>query len=111
MSSTTTSTAKPGFITTVLYRQSPTLTFNLDYYLTHHIPMVDKYWTPHGLLDTQVAKVTGESEFAYAITMTWNDEASWNSAKGTVDEMREIMGDVQKFTNAEALFVLGRVIG
>lgn len=111
MSTTIANTTKPGLIITILYRQSSNLTFNLDYYLTHHIPLTVKYWTPHGLLDTHVAKATRESEFAYAITMAWKDEAHWNDAKDTVNEMEEIMGDVKNFTNAEPVFVVGKVVG
>ena len=68
---------RPTLSTTVLYRRFPGFTFDLSYYLSHHIPLALKYWEPHGALEHYVTKVGDEeAEFAYVITMVWRDEVS-----------------------------------
>ncbi|ORY13376.1 hypothetical protein BCR34DRAFT_599918 [Clohesyomyces aquaticus] len=102
---------KPGFTLTVLYRLSESQTFDLDYYLSHHIPMTIGKWGPRGLINGYVTKTTGNSEFGYYFTATWKNEASWAKAQAAYEEMAEIMGDVKNVTSAEPIFVVGNVVG
>lgn len=86
--------ARPGFITHVLYRRTPTFSFNLEYYNAHHIPMCLRLWEPHGVVEHYVTQMTDpEAEFAYLITMVWKDEV--RNARG--DEVG--MGVFGKGTN------------
>lgn len=101
---------KIGFTSTVLYRRTPNLTFNLDYYLAHHIPLCLRLWKPHGVIDCRVVEANPDQEYAYVVTMMWEDESQYKKAFAQEAEMAEIMGDVGKFTNGEPVFVVGRVV-
>jgi hypothetical protein len=98
------------FTSTVLYLRSSDFTFNLDYYLSHHIPLCLKYWKPHGLIEARVVEADADQQYAYIVTMMWKDKAAWAKAKAQDEEIADIMGDVKEFTNAEPLFVVGQVV-
>ncbi|KAF2873555.1 hypothetical protein BDV95DRAFT_659808 [Massariosphaeria phaeospora] len=101
----------PGLIVTVLYPRSSDLKFNLNYYLSHHIPLATKIWTPHGLLGVTVGETLAEStEFAYTITTQWKDLEAWEAAQRDQTGLKELMSDVPKFTNAEPIFVVAKVV-
>jgi hypothetical protein len=100
----------PTFNSYVLYKRTPDLKFNLAYYLSHHIPLCLKYWKPYGVLDCRVVEADAKSEYAYVVTMMWEDEAGWIKANAQKEEMADIMGDVGRFTNGVPKFVVGRVV-
>ncbi|KAL2845881.1 hypothetical protein BJY01DRAFT_247488 [Aspergillus pseudoustus] len=79
----------------VIYPTSAAATFNMEYYLNNHIPLVKKRWGPQGLQSCSV--ITGTKEAAYHVqaTMIWKDMASFENVKG-VEEVRE---DIKNFTN------------
>jgi hypothetical protein len=104
------SSSKPQFATTVFYLRTPTLTFDLAYYLSHHIPLCLKYWKSHGVIDMRVVEANPDEIYAYVVTNSWSDEEGWENAKNQKEEMDEIMGDVEKFTNGDPIFVVGKVI-
>lgn len=101
---------KSTFNSYVLYKRTADLKFDLEYYLSHHIPMCLKYWKPYGVLDCRVVEADAASEYAYVVTMMWEDEAGWIKANAQKEEMANIMGDVGKFTNGVPLFVVGKVV-
>lgn len=101
---------KIGFTSTVLYRQIPELKFNLDHYLTHHIPLCLRLWKPHGVIDCRVVEASPDQEYAYVVTMMWENESQYQKAFAHKEAMAEIMGDVGNFTNGKPLFVVGRVV-
>ncbi|KAH7384186.1 hypothetical protein DE146DRAFT_759977 [Phaeosphaeria sp. MPI-PUGE-AT-0046c] len=101
---------KITYTSTVLYRRTPSLEFNLEYYLAHHIPLCMRLWKPHGVLDCRVVETEPDQEYAYVVTMMWGDESQYKKAFSQKEEMKEIMGDVGKFTNGEPTFVVGRVV-
>jgi uncharacterized protein (TIGR02118 family) len=96
-------------IVTVLYKRTPDLWFNMDYYLADHMTLAKDIWTKHGLLHCSVCKPTEDSEFAVKTMMMWKDEAAWKAAledEGT----GEIMEDVKKVTNGTPTFVVAEVV-
>lgn len=106
----TTSSAKITFTSTVLYRRTADLKFNLEYYLAHHIPLCLRLWKAHGVLDCRVVETNPDQEYAYVVTMMWGDESQYKTAFAQEEEMKEIMGDVPNFTNGEPMFVVGKVV-
>jgi hypothetical protein len=101
---------KSTFNSYVLYERTPVLKFDLEYYLNHHIPMCLNYWKPYGVLDCRVVETDATSEYAYVVTMMWEDEGGWIKANAQKEEMANIMGDVEKFTNGVPKFVVGKVV-
>jgi hypothetical protein len=104
------SDTKVGAIVTGLYRRSPSLHFDLDYYVSSHIPFTTKLWAPHGLLKAHVLELRPDSGFAIKVILEWKDEESWDAALKD-EETKKIMDDIKNFTNAEPLFIVGKVVG
>ncbi|CAI6341231.1 unnamed protein product [Periconia digitata] len=104
-------TTKTPIIITLLVKRKPNLHFNEHHLLTVHVPLVAKHWGPHGLVERTATRVVDEtSEYAYAITMKWESEESWESAKNDEEGMAAVLGDVAGVTDGELVFVVGRVI-
>ncbi|KAF2726924.1 hypothetical protein EJ04DRAFT_479844, partial [Polyplosphaeria fusca] len=100
----------PGAIITALYPRKPDLTFDTEYYISHHIPLFTKLWRPYGAQDVYFTEAQPGSEYAYCVTLHFRDIEGWERAVGNEEEMGEIVGDVKNFTNGEAVFVVGRVV-
>ncbi|KAL1631728.1 hypothetical protein SLS56_004402 [Neofusicoccum ribis] len=99
---------------TVLYPNVSDATFNLEYYLSTHMPLVEKEFGPHGLKGWKVARIlgtaTGEAApYSIQCTLEYNAkeefEASVKNAAGPV------LGDVSNFSNKEPVFLVGEVVG
>ncbi|OAL05482.1 hypothetical protein IQ06DRAFT_69090 [Phaeosphaeriaceae sp. SRC1lsM3a] len=102
--------SKITFTSTVLYKRTPDLKFDLDYYLAHHIPLCLRLWKPRGVLDCRVVEAAPDQEYAYICTMMWGDESEFKTAFAQEDEIKEIMGDVGNYTNGKPITVAGRVV-
>jgi hypothetical protein len=101
---------KPTAIITCFYRRIPNFKFDLDYYLTSHIPLTNKLWNPHGLLHTTILEVLPDSEYAFKIVMEWKDTDAWEKALED-EQSKQLVDDVKSFTNSEPIFVVGRTVG
>lgn len=76
------------------------------------MPLVAKHWTQHGFIDGTAAEVVDkDSEYAYAITLRWESEEGWAAAKADGVGMKAVWEDVQKVTDGEVVWVVGRVVG
>jgi hypothetical protein len=102
---------KAGAIITVHHKRKPDLTFDNDYLQNTHIPLAAKFWEPRGLLEAYSSFPTEDSEYAYTLTMFWKSLQAWEEATKVQEEMALIIADVAKFTNGEAVFVVGKVVG
>ena len=72
------------FNTTIIYRSTPSLTFNLPYYLSQHFPLVEKKWGPYGLLDWKVVHFTPgpdgkEAPYQYGAILNWKVKDSFEA--------------------------------
>lgn len=104
------SSSKPKAIVTCLYRRVPDFTFDMNYYLTSHIPTTTKLWTQYGLQKATVIELNSDSEYAINVIMEWKDTEGWDAAmKG--DEVKTLVDDVKNFTNSEGLFLVGNIVG
>jgi uncharacterized protein (TIGR02118 family) len=79
--------------------------FDLDYYLTKHMPLVKERWTQYGLRSAQaikqVAKPDGRAaDFQVAALLTFGSLDEFKAAGKAYG--KEIMGDIANFTKAEA---------
>lgn len=96
-------------IVTFLYPRSPNLTFDMDYYLKHHIIMAKEAWTKHGMITCEVSEIEGDSEVAVLVVTTWKDMDAWKAAQQ--DEATASIGaDTVNFTNAQATILVGKVV-
>jgi hypothetical protein len=100
-----------GVIVTVLYPRQGMSSFDMEYYLRHHIPTTMAAWGEHGMTDCTVCEVNKESEFAFLVTMTWRDMNGWKAAQ-KADATQKIMSDIDhfKFTNVRPTTIVGTVL-
>ncbi|KAH7407254.1 hypothetical protein BKA64DRAFT_705665 [Cadophora sp. MPI-SDFR-AT-0126] len=91
----------------IIYPKSSASSFNLDYYLKHHMPLVEKAWGPQGITSWSVS--TGDKGADYHVqTLVF-----WKSMEA-IEEMTEvaaILEDVKNFTDATPTQWMGRIVG
>jgi len=90
-----------------VYPHSAASTFNLDYYLSHHLPLVGQYWGPRGLLSWTVTKGAEGTDYFLQTTIFWESLEAFEKVKS----MEEIMGDVKNFSNEAPTIRVGLVVG
>jgi uncharacterized protein (TIGR02118 family) len=94
-----------AMIVTVTYHLGPDQNFDLDYYLSTHMPLVEKLWGPLGMTSAKVLRGTGTPTGAAApihiMALLEFESAAAFRAAGK-EHGREVMGDIPNFTNAEA---------
>ena len=100
---------------TVLYPKVEGATFNLDYYLKSHMPMVDSEMKSYGLKSWSVNKFIGTPtpgvDPAYSVEATLYFD--------TVDQFQEalkatagkVLGDIPNFSNKDPIMLIGDVVG
>lgn len=102
--------SKSKAIVTCLYRRVPQFSFNMDYYLSSHIPTTTKLWTQYGLQKTTVVELSPDSEYAINVIMEWKDNEGWDAAM-VGNEVKTLTDDIKNFTNSEPLFLVGKIAG
>ena len=88
-------------------------TFDMEYYLGHHIPMVRELLSP-ALQDSVVDKGLGGAQpgtppaFMAVLNMYFNSLEDWQRAFGPVAE--KIMSDIPNYTNTEPQIQINAVV-
>ncbi len=95
------------FCMTVSYPRSDKATFDMDYYLNSHLPLVKERFGPLGLvqivLRTDVArKPGGESQYFASVDLVFDSIESFK--KATATHGAEINADIPNYTDAGAEF-------
>jgi uncharacterized protein (TIGR02118 family) len=90
-------------IVSVAYPKTATSSFDLDYYVSKHVPLVNRLWGPLGLRGAQVLRGTGSLGGAPAYELIClldfaSQEAFNGAAAAHADE---VMGDIPNFTNVQ----------
>ena len=86
--------------------------FDYGYYVETHLPLVEEYFGPHGMVSISATKgLAGGPDvpppfFAIA-TMTFPDEASLNAALGAAGP---VLADIPNFTNCSPSLLIGEGI-
>ena len=99
-----------GAVVTILYKRTPDFKFDLDYFLNKHVPLVKEAWKPHGLLGATVTEATPDSEYAYINAIKFKALDGWQAVLADQEKLGPLMADIPKFTNAEPVFVVGKVV-
>ena len=99
---------------TVLYENVADATFDLDYYMATHMPLVDERFKPYGLKGWRVLKAvgtpTGDSP-AYNIIATLEFDAADQFRAAVAAEGGPVFGDVPNFSNKSPVVVIGDLVG
>jgi len=85
--------------------------FNMDYYLTKHMPLAHKQWKKHGMTGYKVLR--GEGEEGYDVLAILYFDSVDAAKRGVADEEATgpIMNDVEKYTKTKPNIVIAEVVG
>jgi len=79
-------------------------TFNQDYYLQKHIPLVKKRWTSMGLIDVRLVRGVGTLDgtpIPYQGMALLSFRSMQDFQKAVETHAQEIFSDIPNFTNAQ----------
>ncbi|KAI1763356.1 hypothetical protein GGR53DRAFT_369363 [Hypoxylon sp. FL1150] len=83
--------------------------FDMDYYLSHHMPLVRSKWTQFGLKSWKVAQYTNEeSPYSVIAWLEFEDADHWGKAAAS-SEGKGIFDDIPNFTDGKATVLIGDV--
>ena len=99
---------------TVLYPNDEDATFNVDYYLSTHMPLVSDNWKDHGLRGWRVLQFQPGADGtkpAYSIQATLMFDGPEDLQKAlSSPEASNVFGDVPNFSNKSPVFLAGPVL-
>ena len=99
---------------TVLYENTEGGTFDLDYYLAKHMPLVDEKFKPFGLRGWRVLQGIGTpfgGEAKYRIIANLEFDTPEQFRDAVAAEGGPVFGDVPNFTNISPVVVIGDLVG
>lgn len=82
----------------------------MDYYLSTHMPLVQKNWSQYGLKSWKVIQFGDDAEYQVQATLEWGDISNFQSAASS-DSAGEVMGDIKNFTDGQPTLLSGDVVG
>ncbi|KAF7621035.1 hypothetical protein F9C07_1484821 [Aspergillus flavus] len=96
---------------TVLYPNDVDADYDLNYYLTHHMPLLDKLWGTRGLKGWTYTKYTpspngSPQPYVFGCSMTWESGDAMKAAFSGPG-VKEAMADVAKFSNKQPIMLFG----
>lgn len=99
---------------TVLYPNPDGANFNMDYYLSTHMPLVSKSWQQYGLKGWEVIQFEpgpdgAKPQYSVQATLIWDGPEDLGKAMGA-EETKEVMGDIPNFSNQQPVLVAGKVL-
>lgn len=103
-----------SFKVTVMYPNKEDTSFNMEYYLSHHMPLAERIWKPFGFLKWELVEAVAELDGAkgpfYTFNvLTWRDEASYLKANAA-PESSEIWDDLPNVCNHSPIVVMGNLV-
>ncbi|KAF1975123.1 hypothetical protein BU23DRAFT_552546 [Bimuria novae-zelandiae CBS 107.79] len=85
--------------------------FDMDYYLTSHMPLVKKSWSKYGLEKYTVTQYDDpESPYSVGCLLEFNSLDSFKKA-GAGPEAKEVFGDIPNFSDEQPSIIAGEVKG
>ena len=98
----------------VLYPDAGDATFDMDYYLAKHMPLVAERFAAHGMTGWRVSRSVGtpqggKSPYSVIATLEFGTAAGFEAAIKA--EGSTVLGDVPNFSNKDPVIVIGDVVG
>ena len=99
---------------TILYPDVEGSTFDMDYYLAKHMPLVADSFASHGMTGWRVARFVGTPDggrptFSVMATLEFGSVDGFKAALAA--EGQRVMGDVPHFTDLHPIIMIGEVLG
>lgn len=95
---------------TILYPSGSDATFDMKYYLSTHMPLVQEKWGPEGLLAWKVLEFDGKAGYSVQATLEFPDVDTFQKAVNG-EAAKAIFGDVPNFSNKQPTLLTGKVMG
>jgi uncharacterized protein (TIGR02118 family) len=109
------STVSTGMIViTVLYPAGPEGSFDRDYYVQTHIPLVKARWTRMGLEDVRLLRGTGTGDGEqppYQVMALLSFHSMEDFEKAAQAHGPEIFADIPKFTSVKPIVQINETLG
>ncbi len=114
----TTSTLPNAIMTvhsTVLYPNEDDTKFDMSYYLSTHMPLVQEKFGPFGLkgytvVDYKPGPDGAKPAFCTGCTLIWEKADDLLAALGSGEPAQKVLGDITNFTNKSPIFIGGEVV-
>ena len=99
-------------IITVLYPNVAEATFDMDYYLSHHMPLVLDRFGAHGMTGWDVVKFDGPAERTpHSVMATLHFGSAEGFRAAVAAEGGPVFADVPNFSNQQPLLMVGETVG
>lgn len=95
---------------TILYPSGSDVKFDMKYYLSTHMPLVQEKWGPEGLLAWKVLEFDGKAGWGVQATLEFKDVETFQKA-ASGPSAKEVFDDVANFTNTKPTLLTGKVMG
>lgn len=82
----------------------------MDYYLSTHMPLVQKAWQPYGLKSWKVVQFPADAAYCVQATLEWGGLGEFQKAAGS-ESTKEVMGDVPNFSDKDPILISGDEVG
>ncbi|KAJ5782471.1 hypothetical protein N7457_004245 [Penicillium paradoxum] len=99
------------YTVTILYPNEDGITFDEDYYLRTHMPLVDRVWKSQGLTNARVARFSADlagqrPQYLIMAILDWESEDAMKAATQG-PSASEVFADIPKFTNVKPITLAG----
>ncbi|KAI6771435.1 hypothetical protein HG531_009060 [Fusarium graminearum] len=91
----------------VVYPSGPS--FDMDYYLKTHMPLVASKWGPLGLKNYKILNFQEGAPYQVQATLEWEGVEVFDKAAAN-EVTKEIFGDIKNFYNGEPMLLKGPVV-
>ncbi|KAM0144700.1 hypothetical protein ACHAP3_000732 [Botrytis cinerea] len=95
-------------IITVLYPKTETSTFDSDYYIQTHMPLVQEKWGPHGLRNWINTKLVESGGYSYQTILWFESKEAFGRAVAV--EGPTVTEDVLNFSSEKPLIIVGEEV-
>ena len=87
----------------------PAVPFDLNYYLTSHMPMVQKAWSSKGLKGWKVSELDPKDGNCVQCILDFESVEAFG--KAVSEDEAQIMGDIPNYTAGKPVIHVGKVVG
>ncbi|GAB7349215.1 hypothetical protein MBLNU459_g8379t2 [Dothideomycetes sp. NU459] len=84
--------------------------FDMDYYLSTHMPLAQKHWAPLGMTSYKVLKFGDDQPYSVQATLEWPSVDAFVKAT-QAPATKEILGDVPNFSDKQPTIIPGEIVG
>lgn len=98
-----------SYVVYVGYPSAAGARFDMKYYLNKHMPLVEKNWSNHGLLNWTVTEFKDtNSPYCVQAVLTFKDQAAFTKAS---QDGEDVFGDIPQFTDLKPTLYHGDLVG